>query len=206
MLRVGLTGPIAAGKSAVSARLRGLGVTVVDDDELAHEAIAAGTPGAAAVQARFGDGVMKPDGSVDRAALGRLVFADAQALDALEAIVHPAVAARARQLDAAARERGEALIVHDIPLLAETGQQDQFDQVLVVDAPADVRLTRLVEGRGLDEAEARRRMAAQATSAERNAIADVVFDGSGTLAGLWSQVDAWLASVLTPPPDSRLKP
>jgi dephospho-CoA kinase len=189
--RVGLTGPIAAGKSAAAALLRDLGVTVIDDDALAHEAIAAGTGGAAEVAAAFGPGVMRPDGSVDRGQLAGIVFADPAARARLEAIVHPRVAARAQELEDAARARGEALVVHDIPLLVETGQAGAFDEVLVVDAPEDLRLRRLTEGRGLDAAEARRRIAAQADSATRNAAATRVFDGSGSVAALRRQVADW---------------
>jgi dephospho-CoA kinase len=191
MLRVGLTGPIAAGKSTVSARLKELGVTVIDDDVLAREAIAPGSEGAAEVAAAFGPAVMAGDRVVDRAELAAVVFADPAALDRLEAIVHPRVAARAQQLEDAARARGERVVVHDIPLLVETGQAGAFDQVLVVDAPEAIRLRRLTEGRGMDPEEARRRIAAQATAAERAAVATHLFDGSGGVEQLRESVTRW---------------
>jgi dephospho-CoA kinase len=200
MLRVGLTGPIAAGKSCVSERLRELGVTVIDDDVLAHEVIGPGTDGAREVEAAFGGSVMADDGVVDRAALGKVVFADPAALERLERIVHPRVAARAQELEDAARARGERVVVHDIPLLIETGQAGDFDQVLVVDAPEEIRLRRLTAGRGLSLEQARQRIARQATPAERAAAADVVFDGSGSLAGLRDQVTRWWEGLHLPRP------
>ncbi|MDR1808458.1 MAG: dephospho-CoA kinase [Propionibacteriaceae bacterium] len=191
MWRVGLTGPIAAGKSTVAARLRELGVTVIDDDVLAHDVLAPGSAGARAVGVTFGAGVMAGPDTVDRAKLAAVVFADPAALDRLEAIVHPRVKAAAQDLEDAARARGERLVVHDIPLLVETGQAGEFDEVLVVDAPEDLRVQRLVETRGLSEPEARARAAAQASVAERAAVADVTFDGAGPVAALRDQVTAW---------------
>jgi len=191
MLRVGLTGPIAAGKSTVSRCLRDLGVTVIDDDVLAREAIAPGTEGARAVAEAFGPAVMADGETVDRAKLAAVVFADPDALDRLEAIVHPRVKARAQELEEAARSRGERLVVHDIPLLVETGQAGDFDQVLVVDAPAELRLRRLTEERGLTEAEAQARIAAQATAEARAAVADIVFDGAGPVEDLRRSVAQW---------------
>ncbi|MDR1513757.1 MAG: dephospho-CoA kinase [Propionibacteriaceae bacterium] len=192
MRRVGLTGPIAAGKSTVTRALRELGVTVIDDDVLAHEAIAPESDGAREVESEFGAGVMAAPGLVDRAKLAAVVFSDAEALARLEAIVHPRVKARAQELEDEARDRGERLVVHDIPLLIETGQQNLFDEVLVVDAPEELRVRRLVEGRGMEEQEARRRSAAQATPEQRAAAADVVFDGSGAVEDLREQVARWL--------------
>jgi dephospho-CoA kinase len=190
MLRIGLTGPIAAGKSVVAGRLRELGLTVVDHDELARAVLDPGTPGQIEAVASFGPQILAPDGTTDRAALGRIVFADPAARTGLEAIIHPRVRAQAADLEAAAVDRGERLIVHDIPLLIETGQAGEFDQVLVVDAPALVRLQRLVAGRRMSEVEARQRMAAQATTEQRRAVADVLFDGSGSVSALRDQVTA----------------
>jgi len=191
VLRVALTGPIAAGKSTVTARLRELGVRVIDADTLSREAIAPGTTGAAEVGRIFGAGVIGADGAVDRTALGRIVFADPAARARLEAIVHPRVRARRRELEEQAEAAGETVVVDDIPLLVETGQQGRFDHVLVVEAPAELRLRRLVEGRGLDPVEAQRRIDAQATAAERAAVADVILDGSGSVEWLRAQVTAW---------------
>ena len=187
MLQVGLTGGIGAGKSTATARLAALGAVVIDADVLAREAVAPGTAGLAAVVRAFGAEVLAPDGSLDRAALAARVFADPAARQRLEAIVHPEVARRRAELVAAAP--GDAVVVHDIPLLVEMGLTAGLDLVVVVDAAQEVRLRRLVEGRGLDEEQARSRIAAQAERAERLAIADVVLDGGGAVSQLQAQVD-----------------
>jgi dephospho-CoA kinase len=168
---------------------------VVDHDKLARAVLNPGTPGQAAAAAAFGPDVLASDGTTDRAALARLVFADPAARARLEAIVHPAVQARSDALDRQARAAGVRLIVHDVPLLVETGQAGDFDAVLVVDAPDDLRLARLTAGRGLTAAAARQRLAAQAGRAERLAAATVVFDGSGPPAALEAQVTRWWESV-----------
>ncbi|MDR1213977.1 MAG: dephospho-CoA kinase [Propionibacteriaceae bacterium] len=191
MRRIGLTGPIAAGKSVVAARLRELGLTVIDYDQLSHQVVEPGGSGWIALRQRFGDQLIGPDQAIDRAGLGRLVFADPKARADLEAIVHPLVAARAEALEEAARSGGAAAVVHDIPLLVETGQPDRFDLVLVVQAPLAIRLDRLVRERGLTPEQARRRIAAQADDAARQAVADQLFDGAGSVAGLRDQVTAW---------------
>ncbi|MFE6970091.1 dephospho-CoA kinase [Isoptericola sp. NPDC057653] len=191
MLRIGLTGGIAAGKSVVARRLAELGAVVIDHDVLAREVVAPGTVGLEEVVAAFGDGVLADDGSLDRPALGRLVFDDAAARERLEGILHPEIrriAAEREALAGAADDR--AVVVHDIPLLVETGQADHFHLLVVVHAPAEQRVRRLVEGRGLDEAAARARVAAQATDEERTAVADVTLDGAGTEGRLREQVDA----------------
>lgn len=191
MLRVGLTGGIGSGKSAVARRLVGHGAVLVDADAIAREVVAAGTPGLAAVLAEFGPGVRAPDGSLDRPALGRIVFADADAdADArqrLNAIVHPLIADRRTELVAAAP--ADAVVVEDIPLLAEGGLAGGFDLVLVVEAPEPVRVERLRRHRGMTPDEAGARMAAQATDADRRAIADVVLVNDGSLADLDDRVD-----------------
>ncbi|MGF0116698.1 dephospho-CoA kinase [Promicromonospora sp. Marseille-Q5078] len=191
MLRIGLTGGIAAGKSVVARRLAELGAVVVDHDVLAREVVAPGTVGLEEVVEAFGEGVLAADGSLDRPALGRVVFDAPDARARLEGILHPEirrVAAEREALAGAADDR--AVVVHDIPLLVETGQADHFHLLVVVHAPAEQRVARLVEGRGLDEAAARARVGAQATDEERAAVADVTLDGTGSEGGLREQVDA----------------
>lgn len=190
MIRVGLTGGIAAGKSVVSRRLAELGAAVIDHDVLAREAVAPGTVGLDAIVEKFGIDVLSPDGSLDRTALGHLVFGDPVALADLNSIVHPEVHRLAREREAAiAAAQAHAVIVHDIPLLVETGQAHDFHVLVVVHAPADLRITRLVEGRGLTLPEARRRVSAQVEDAVRLELADVVLDGTGSTSALRAQVD-----------------
>lgn len=186
MLRIGLTGGIGAGKSEVSRQLAALGAVIVDSDLIAREVVAPGTDGLRAVVAEFGPGVLRADGSLDRPALGALVFADPERLAALNAIVHPLVRARSAELEAAAGEHD--VVVHDVPLLAENGLAPLYDLVVVVDADDEVRIDRLVRLRGMTEAEARARMAAQADRQARLAIADLVIDNSGALAELAPRV------------------
>jgi dephospho-CoA kinase len=185
-VRVGLTGGVASGKSTVSAILRELGAVVIDADALAREVVGPGTPGLDAVVATFGPEVLGPDGALDRGRLGALVFADADRRRALEAIVHPLVRARAAELEASAPSG--AVVVHDIPLLVETGQAGSFDAVLVVDVPADVQVARAVRDRGWSEDEARARIAAQASREERLAAATYVIDNAGTTEDLRQRV------------------
>jgi dephospho-CoA kinase len=187
VLRVGLTGGIASGKTAVSDALREHGAVVIDADILAREVVEPGTPGMAAVVRRFGDGVLAADGRLDRAALGRIVFADPAARRDLEAIVHPAVRARAAEIEAAAAP--DAVVVHVIPLLVETAQHDAFDVLVVVDVDQHHQLARLQQRNDLDEAAARARVAAQAAREDRLAVADVVLDNNATHDDLNRQVD-----------------
>lgn len=187
MLRVGLTGGIGSGKSEVARRLADRGAVVIDADVLAREVVAPGTEGLAHVVAAFGPEVLALDGALDRARLGALVFADPDARRRLEGIVHPRVRGRAQELEEAAGEH--AVVVHDIPLLVETGQSGRFDVVVVVDAPDEVRVDRLVRLRGMSEEDARARIAAQAAREERLAEADVVVDNGGELPALDAQVD-----------------
>jgi dephospho-CoA kinase len=177
-MRVGLTGGVASGKSTVSALLRELGAVVIDADALAREVVAPGTPGLAAAVDEFGPDVLASDGSLDRAALGALVFADDDRRRALEAIVHPRVRARAAELEAQAGP--DALVVHDIPLLVETGQAESFDAVLVVDVPPEVQVERMTRERGWTPSDAQARIAAQASRAQRVAAATYVIDNTGT--------------------------
>ncbi|RMI07057.1 dephospho-CoA kinase [Cellulomonas triticagri] len=191
MQRIGLTGGIAAGKSVAAQRLAERGAVVVDYDLLSREAVAPGTPGLDEVVSAFGDGVLAPDGSLDRPALGARVFADDDARARLNAIVHPVVRRLAAEQEAAAATADPAaVVVHDVPLLVETGRADAFHLVVVVHTPAVLRVERLVRTRGLDRAEAERRIAAQAADEDRLAAADVVLDGSGDPDDLRAQVDA----------------
>ena len=188
MLRIGLTGGIGSGKSVVATLFAGLGAIVIDADAIAREVVAPGTPGLAAVLTEFGPQLRRLDGALDRPALAERVFADPAALQRLNAIVHPLVGARAAALVAAAP--ADAVLVHDVPLLVENGLGDGFDLVVVVAAPEPVRLARLRRDRGMDSDQARARMAAQATDAQRRAVADVVIDNAGTLADLAGRVEA----------------
>ncbi|MFF2819015.1 dephospho-CoA kinase [Kitasatospora cineracea] len=187
MLRIGLTGGIGAGKSEVSRQLAAHGAVIVDSDVIAREVVAPGTPGLAAVAAEFGPGVLLPDGALDRPALGRIVFADPDRLAKLNAVVHPLVRARSAELEAAAGP--DAIVVHDVPLLAENGLAPLYDLVVVIDVPDAERLRRLVALRGMAEDEAKARMAAQATREARLAVADLVLDNSGDLEQLTDRVD-----------------
>lgn len=186
-VRVGLTGGIASGKSTVSAILAELGAVVVDADLIAREVVARGTPGLAAVVEEFGTGLLTPEGDLDRPAMGALVFADPAARERLEAIVHPLVHRRSAELEAAAAPG--AVVVHDIPLLAEVGRAGQFDAVVVVDAPTDLQLERMVRDRGWTREQAEARIAAQASRDERLAIATHVVDNTGSLEDLRRRVE-----------------
>jgi dephospho-CoA kinase len=195
VLRIGLTGGIGSGKSTVSRLLKQRGAVIVDADAIAREVVAPGTPGLAAVVEAFGDGVVAPDGSLDRPALAAVVFADPDARKRLDAIVHPLVRARATEVAAAAP--ADAVVVNDVPLLVETGQAGSYDLVLVVEADPGTRVARLVQ-RGLTAEDARARMAAQATDEQRRAVADVVLDNSGTPEELEAQVDRFWADRVAP--------
>lgn len=190
MQRIGLTGGIAAGKSVVARRFAELGAVVIDADELARLAVQPGTSGYDEVVTAFGPQVVAPGGALDREALARLVFADADARRRLEAIVHPQVRRLAAEREAAAAAADPAaVVVHDIPLLVETGQADSFGLVVVVAAPAALRVDRLVRLRGMAPHDAQARVGAQAPDDVREAAADVVLDGTGTDEGLRAQVD-----------------
>jgi dephospho-CoA kinase len=190
MLKVGLTGGIGAGKSEVSRLLVECGAVLIDADRIAREVVAPGTPGLAAVVEAFGEEVLAADGSLDRPKLGSIVFADPERLARLNAIVHPLVGARSRELETAAAE--DAVVVHDVPLLAENGLAPLYDVVVVVDASPETQLDRLVRLRGMTEADARARMAAQATREKRLEIADIVIDNDVPLEELQRRVrDVW---------------
>jgi dephospho-CoA kinase len=198
VLIVGLTGGIGAGKSAVAARLAAHGALIVDADMVAREVVARGTAGLAAVVAAFGPRILAGDGSLDRSALGDLVFSDPEARERLNAIVHPLVERRTAEILAAAPE--DAVVVHDVPLLVENGLAPAYDVVVVVIADRDVRIVRLRDTRGMSEEQARARMAAQASDEQRRAVADVVLDNSGTLLELHRQVDVLWRDRLAPKP------
>jgi len=183
---VGLTGGIGSGKSTVSGMLRELGAVVIDSDVLAREVVAPGTPGLAQVVEAFGAEVLAADGSMDRAKVGAIVFADPEQRRRLEAIVWPLVAAESAALAATAGP--DDVVVHDIPLLVETGQETGFNAVVVVDVPVETQVERLVRDRGMDEQEARSRIAAQATREQRLAAATHVIDNTGTLEDLRRRV------------------
>ena len=176
-MRVGLTGGIGMGKSTVSALLTELGAVVIDADQLARDVVAPGTPGLAQIVEAFGPEVLAPDGQMDRPKVGAIVFADPERLRTLEGIVHPLVRARSVELEESAP--AGALIVHDIPLLAETGQATRFDAVIVVDAPEEIQVERLVRDRGMSPEDARARIATQATREQRLAVATYVIENTG---------------------------
>ncbi len=189
-MRIALTGGIAAGKSTVGARLAELGAAVVDADALAREAVAPGSEGLARIAESFGPAVLAEDGSLDRAALGAIVFADPERRRELEDITHPVVRRlAAERMSAAESADPNAVVVYDVPLLVESGPDHGFELVVVAHAPAAVRIERMVALRGMDRAEAERRVGAQASDAERLAIADVVIDTDGTLDATLEQVD-----------------
>ncbi|HEX2077530.1 MAG TPA: dephospho-CoA kinase [Longimicrobium sp.] len=192
MLKVGLTGNIAAGKSTVADVWRSMGATVIDADELARRAVEPGTPAHAAIAREWGPWVLDDGGALDRAALRQIVFADPEARARLEGIVHPAVAALRDEHFRDAEARGVRLVVADIPLLFEVGLADEFDVVVLVDAPEEVRLARIVADRGLGEDEARQMIAAQMRAELKRARADVVIENNGTLGDLQDTArDVW---------------
>ena len=186
-MRTGLTGGIASGKSTVARKLEHLGAFTIDADVLARDVVALGTEGLKAVVARFGNSVLAADGSLDRSVLARVIFADPQARADLNAIIHPLVRERAAELEAAAPVG--AVVVHVIPLLVETGQQDRFDAVVVVDTTVEEQLRRLTRRDGLTQTEAEQRVAAQASREERLGAATHVIDSSGPVRETMRQVD-----------------
>lgn len=192
MYVIGLTGGIASGKSVVAARLAELGAVRIDADQLAREVVEPGMPALARIAKEFGPGVIAADGSLDRQALGAIIFRDAEKRAALNAITHPAVWARALELIAAAGAADpHAVVVYDVPLLIEASAERplSFDLIVVVHADAEIRIDRMVELRGMTREEATHRLNSQATDAERLAIADVVIDSNGTLEQTLQQAD-----------------
>lgn len=193
MTTIGLTGGIAAGKSTAARRLVEHGAVLIDADAVVRELQAPGGAALAPMVAAFGEAILAADGTLDRPALGRIVFGDDEARRRLNAIVHPLVRSRSRQLEEGARrEHGEAVvIVRDIPLLVETGQARQMDLVLVIEAPREQRIRRMVEDRAMSPAEAAARIDAQATDAQRRAVADDVLVNDGSPERLRAAVDDW---------------
>jgi dephospho-CoA kinase len=185
-MRVGLTGGVASGKSTVSSILDELGAVVIDADVLAREVVAPGTDGLRKVVEAFGPEMLNGEEELDRPAMGAIVFADHEKRRVLEGIIHPRVRARAAEIESAAGP--DDVVVHDIPLLAETGQAAGFDAVIVVDVPTELQVERMVELRGMAPADAEARVAAQASREERLAIATHVVDNTGTLEELRRRV------------------
>jgi dephospho-CoA kinase len=195
MLRIGLTGGIAAGKSTAADAFRDLGALVVDHDELARKVVEPGSAALVDIAREFGDRVVTR-GELDRRALADIVFEDDHARERLNAIIHPYIKSAAVAADRRARTTGATVVVHDIPLLVETGQGGAFDLVVTVAAPMHVRLERLVVGRGMSHEQAMSRIEAQATDEERAAWADAVLDGAGSPEALRDQVaQFWTAHV-----------
>jgi dephospho-CoA kinase len=198
VLTVGLTGGIGSGKSEVSRRLAALGAIVIDADKVAREVVEPGTPGFAAVAAEFGKDVVRPDGSLDREGIGRVVFNDPDALKRLNAIVHPLVGERIAAIMAdVERDHPDGVVVYDVPLLVENNLQGGYDVVLVVAAERQTQLRRLVEDRGMTQDDAEARIAAQAALEAKLAVADVVIDNNGSLEDLDRQVGPVWADLLS---------
>ena len=193
MLRVGLTGGIGSGKSEVARRLAEHGAVLIDADVAARQVVEPGSPGLAQVVAAFGDEVLRPDGSLNRERLGEIVFADPALRGKLNAIIHPLVREWMQEAErAAVQTDGDAIVVHDVPLLAESRGKAGFDAVIVVDVPPDLQLERLVSQRGMAAEQASARMAAQASREQRLAVADIVIDNSGSLDDLDRRVaEVW---------------
>ena len=191
MITVGLTGGIGAGKSTVGRMLAELGAVVVDGDQIARDLVVPGEPALAEIVDRFGPDVLLPDGELDRAGLAALVFPDPESLASLDGIMHPRIAERAQTMLADAERDGVSVVVYDMPLLVESGAADDFDVVMVVHAPIEVRLARLAV-RGVAVDDARNRMAQQASDEERAAVATILIDNGGDDEQLIDQVQrAW---------------
>lgn len=194
MLLVGLTGNIGSGKSTVARLLSEHGATIIDADVLARRAVDPGSAALDAITGRWGTSVLAPDGSLDRAALRRIVFTDRDELEALNDIVHPEVEALRDRLIADARGRGDRIVVCDIPLLFERGLVDDFDRIVLVDAPREVRLERLTKSRNLTETEAMAMIVAQVPAELKRARADHVIDNTSTVSDLEMRVgEVWEA-------------
>jgi dephospho-CoA kinase len=190
VLVVGLTGNIASGKTEVARIFSDLGATVIDADELAREVVLPGTPGLSAIIDRWGERVLNPDGTLNRAALRTIVFSSESDRQDLNAIVHPEVRRLRDTLIDEARNRGDQVVIAAIPLLFEAGLQDEFDRIILVDAPEETRLARLVQRRGLSTAEATRMMAAQKPADGKRPLAHVVIENDGDLKALRRAVEA----------------
>lgn len=189
-VRVGLTGGIGSGKSTVARAFEQHGALIVDADAIQRLVVAPGSAGLAEISAQFGPDMLTADGELDRSAMAKLVFADESARRRLEAITHPLI--QAETLRQMAQAKPGQVVVHDIPLLVELGRQDDYDLVVVVDAPLDVRLERLIRDRGMTREAAMERINAQATTEQRRVVAEVWLDNDGTRDDLLDQVErAW---------------
>ena len=197
MLRVGLTGGIGSGKSAVAELFVERGAVLVDADRNARTVVAKGTPGLAAIVAEFGPDVLRSDGELDRAALGRIVFADPHKLARLNAIVHPLVGEESARQVAEAEASGAAVLIHDVPLLVESNLQSTYDAVVVVAADPEAQLDRLTRLRGMTAADAQARIDAQAPLADKLAVATYVINNDGPVEDLAVQVDQVWRALLT---------
>jgi dephospho-CoA kinase len=189
MRLIGLTGNIASGKSAVADLLEDRGATIIDADVMAREAVMKGSPALTAIIYKWGEGVLDDEGNLDRAALRHKVFADQSDLDALNEIVHPEVQRLRKRAVAAARTRGDQVVVCVIPLLFERHLADEFDTIILVDAPRSVRLERIVRDRGIEEAEGMKMIAAQMPADLKRARADFVIENAGTREELENEVE-----------------
>ena len=207
MLRVGLTGGIGSGKSEVARRLAEHGAVLIDADVAARKVVEPGSPGLAQVAAAFGDEVLRPDGSLNRERLGEIVFGDPGLRAKLNAIVHPLVREWMQEAErAAVQANDDAVVVHDVPLLAESRGMAGFDAVIVVDVPPDLQLERLVSRRGMPAEQARARMAAQAGREQRLAVADIVIDNSGSLDDLDRRIaEVWADLERRAPPGNSAR-
>lgn len=202
MFLIGLTGGIGSGKSTVASRLKTLGARIVDADKIAREIVEPGEPALAELAEAF-DGVLNADGTLNRAELARQAFATPEATEKLNSITHPRIRERTLERFAQARTDAVPVLVYDMPLLIENGEYKKMDHVLVVDATDEIRIDRLVNSRGLDEDDARRRIAAQISREERLAAADSVVDNSGTRDQLLQQVDTFWEQVVAPQLDEK---
>lgn len=202
MFLIGLTGGIGSGKTTVASRLKTLGARIVDADKIAREIVEPGEPALAELAEAF-DGVLNADGALNRAELARQAFATPEATEKLNSITHPRIRERTLERFAQARTEDVPVLVYDMPLLIENGEYKKMDHVLVVDAEDEIRIDRLVNSRGLDEEDARRRIAAQISREERLAAADSVVDNSGTRDQLLQQVDTFWEQVVAPQLDEK---
>lgn len=195
MWKIGVTGGIGSGKSTVSKRLQELGAVIIDADKVAREIVEPGQPALEELDAAFA-GVLNEDGTLNRAELARQAFATPEATEKLNSITHPRIRERTNALFAQAEQAGEDVVVYDMPLLIENGETSRVDHVLVVDAPDEVRVRRLVESRGLDESDAKARIKAQIDRDSRLAAADTVLDNGGTVDELLAQVDQFWSTTV----------
>ena len=195
MWKIGVTGGIGSGKSTVSQRLQELGAVIIDADKVAREIVEPGQPALEELDAAFA-GVLNEDGTLNRAELARQAFATPEATERLNSITHPRIRERTNALFAQAEQAGEDVVVYDMPLLIENGETSRVDHVLVVDAPDEVRVRRLVESRGLDESDAKARIKAQIDRDSRLAAADTVLDNGGTVDELLAQVDQFWSTTV----------